>query len=324
MRAPNFWRRNGLVPRLLSPVAALYAQAARRRIARGRPQRLPVPLICVGNLVAGGAGKTPVALAVAAALQDGGVTPVFLTRGYGGREAGPLVVQADQQSAEAVGDEPLLLARQAVTVMARDRPAGAALAIESGAQVIVMDDGFQNPSLAKDLSLLVVDAAYGFGNGRVMPAGPLREDLSAGLGRASGVVVLRGAETAREVALPSGLPRLDAALRPARSDLAGRRVLAFAGIGRPEKFFASLETLGAVLVERLAFADHHRYRADELSRLRQRAEAAGCTLITTEKDMARLPAPERFGIDTLPVSVVWDDPAQLEALLRPIVEAAGG
>ncbi len=322
MRAPDFWRKGGLLPTLLSPLAALYGQASGRRLQRGSGLRLPVPVVCVGNLVAGGAGKTPVALSLAEALRARGLRPFFLTRGYKGRLAGPLLVDAASQDAEAVGDEPLLLAGQAPTVLSRDRPAGARLALAEGAEVLIMDDGFQNPSLVKDLSLLVVDAAYGFGNGRVMPAGPLREPLVQGLARADAVVLLGGGEAELDLSLPAGLPCLRARLAPSGriGDLG--RVFAFAGIGRPEKFFASLRAAGAEVVGSLGFPDHHRYTARDLARLRRSAEAAGAGLITTEKDLLRLKREEREGIAVFPVAVVWEDRAALDALLDRLLEGA--
>lgn len=318
MRAPDFWRRPGVLPTLLSPLACAYDLVGRNRRAGVTGLRLPIPVICIGNLVLGGAGKTPVALAVAAALLQRGVRPCFLSRGYGGSLPGPLLVDPARHRADAVGDEPLLLARSAPTVVSRDRPAGARLALEQGAEVLILDDGFQNPSLQKDLSLLVVDAAYGFGNGKVVPAGPLRESLSGGLARADALVLLRGGERSRTPVLPSDLPCLGAGLEPQTALPAGR-YLAFAGIGRPEKFFASLRFQGVKLVGSLAFPDHHRYAAEDLARLRREAEAAQAQLITTEKDLVRLGIEEREGIAVFPVALVWDDPDQLEQLLDPLL-----
>ncbi len=322
MRAPDFWRRTGILPGLLSPLALAYDLAGRRRRSGIEGLRLPIPVICVGNLVLGGAGKTPVALALAEALLQRGLNPSFLTRGYGGRLAGPLLVDPERQSAQEVGDEPLLLAGRAPTVVSRDRPAGARLAMEQGAQVLIMDDGFQNPSLRKDFSLLVVDAAYGFGNGKVFPAGPLRESLAGGLARADAVVLLRGGEPTICSELPSDLPCLAAQLKP-RSDLPEGRYFAFAGIGRPEKFFASLKAADVDLAGSLAFPDHHRYAAEDLARLRREAEAVGAQLITTEKDLVRLSLEERDGIAVFPVSLVWDDPAALDRLIERALKERG-
>ncbi|MBC6405933.1 MAG: tetraacyldisaccharide 4'-kinase [Rhodospirillales bacterium] len=320
MRAPGFWCRDGFLARLLSPLGAVYTAAGRRRQRRARPKRLPIPVICIGNLVAGGAGKTPVALAVAAAVKSRGLRPCFLTRGFGGSLAGPLWVDPLRQNASEVGDEPLLLARAADCVVSADRPLGADLALTRRPDVLILDDGFQNPSLAKDLSLLVVDSAYGFGNGRVLPAGPLREPLKEGLARANALVLLDGDEPRCALDLVSDLPRLEARLA-AEGAFDGRRVFAFAGIGRPGKFYASLKALGAELVGSLAFPDHHRYSAAELSRLKAAAEAKNAALITTEKDLVRIDEVDRKGIASLPVAVTWQDPETLAALLAPLLDS---
>ena len=317
MRAPDFWTGDGTLATLLAPLGAGYDLAGRLRRALVQPLTAKVPVICVGNLVAGGAGKTPVVLALVAALTARGVAVHCLTRGYGGCLPGPRRVDAARDSAGQVGDEALLLARAAPTWVARDRAAGARAATEDGAQVLVMDDGFQNPALAKDLSLLVIDGAYGFGNRRVMPAGPLRESPTRGLARADAVVLLGHDERNLETSLGTRLPVLRARLAPdpGGARLAGRKVLAFAGIGRPEKFFATLSELGAVLAETRAFPDHHPFSAAELRDLRARAQALGATLVTTEKDAVRLESETRDGIETLAVTVAWDDPAALQALL---------
>ncbi len=279
-----------------------------------------MPVFCIGNLVLGGAGKTPVALALAEMLLGRGLRPCFLTRGYGGREAGPLLVDPDRHGSSDVGDEPLLLARKAPTIVARDRRAGAELALKQGADALILDDGFQNPSLVKDLSLLVVDAAYGFGNGRVFPAGPLRERLTEGLARADAVVLLEGGEPASRLDLPQSLPCFKARLQARGRAEGDGQYLAFAGIGRPEKFFASLRVAGVDLAGTLAFPDHHRYAAEDLARLRRDAEARGARLITTEKDLVRLSKEEREGIAVFPVAVAWEEPQALERLVNSVLK----
>jgi tetraacyldisaccharide 4'-kinase len=325
MRAPDFWQHDGALAQLLSPLGSAYQLAGALRRSTARPWRAPRPVICVGNLVAGGAGKTPVALSLLALLTERGLKPAALTRGYGGSAAGPLRVDPAQHDAAAVGDEALLLAAAAPTWVARDRVAGAKAALAGGAEVIVMDDGFQNPRLAKDLSLLVIDAAYGLGNGRVMPAGPLRETAASGLARADALVVLGGGgdkseayigETEKNLA--ARLPCLRAELVPvagAQSDaLKGRRVFAFAGIGRPEKFFQTLRDLGAEVVGTEAFADHQPYTRTTLERLRLAAAAAKAQLVTTAKDAVRLgPAQD---IAVLEVTLAWEDKGTLLALLE--------
>jgi len=300
----------------LAPLGALYGLAGRRRMAAAEPHRAGAPVVCVGNLVAGGAGKTPVGLAVAAALRARGGAVHTLTRGHGGRERGPLLVDPARHGADAVGDEALLLAADFPCWVARDRAAGANAAVAAGAGAIVMDDGFQNPGLFKDVSLVVVDGAVGFGNGRLIPAGPLRERVADGLARADALAIL-GEDRTGVAALAQGLPVLRGRLEPPpdSTGLRGRRVLAFAGIGRPEKFFATLEALGAELAGRVPFADHHPYRPAEVAALLERAAALGALPVTTAKDAVRLPADTRARVHVLPVTVAWEDPGALDRLL---------
>ncbi|EWY40356.1 tetraacyldisaccharide 4'-kinase [Skermanella stibiiresistens SB22] len=317
MRTPAYWYAPpGLAARLLRPAGGLFAAIGKVRQASITPEHPGVPVICVGNLVAGGAGKTPVALAIASALTDRSVH--FLTRGYGGRETGPILVEGDRHDAAAVGDEALLLARARPTWVARDRVAGAKAAAAAGAEVIVMDDGFQNPRLAKDLSILVVDGGAGFGNGHVIPAGPLREPVADGLARADAVVVLGRDVSGVAEAVGAKVPVLHARLVPdpaVAGTLRGRRVVAFAGIGRPAKFFATVEEIGAQLVGRIAFADHHPYAPDEVMRLVEHAASLDAALVTTAKDAVRLPRDAREMVQTIPVTVAWDDPKALDRLL---------
>jgi tetraacyldisaccharide 4'-kinase len=290
MRAPGFWwGKPGVASFLLSPVALIYGAIAERRMAQDGA-RIGIPVICVGNPTVGGAGKTPTAIAIASMLIAAGEKPMFLTRGYGGRLAGPVMVEA-AHTAVQVGDEPLLLARVAPTIKAEDRVAGARIAKEHGASVIVMDDGFQNPSLAKDLSLLVTDAR-GIGNGMVLPAGPLRAPLAPQLDRAQALLVVGdGASAVEQIARQKGLPVFHAGLEPdsdAVAALRGQKFLAFAGIGSPEKFFATLAAAEIDAPVRRGFGDHHRYTAAEAQALVREAEAGKLGLLTTEKDLARL------------------------------------
>jgi len=315
---PEFWARRGLLSTLLEPAAWVYGQAAAARRRWITPWRAPVPVLCVGNLVAGGAGKTPVTLSLARRLRERGWRVHILSRGYGGRLAGPVSVDAARHQATDVGDEPLLLAEAAPCWVAHDRVAGAKAAVAAGAELLVLDDGFQNPTLAKDLSLVVVDGGYGFGNGRLLPAGPLREPLAEGLARAD-AIVLMGDDTVEISGTTGAKPVLRAQLVPENGEeVAGRSVLAFAGIGRPAKFFATLEAAGARLVARHAFPDHHRYADDELAHLRAEAERAGAMLVTTAKDWVRLPPRLREPVRVLRVTVAWDDVAALERLLAPL------
>jgi tetraacyldisaccharide 4'-kinase len=315
MRAPDFWQKGGVLPALLSPLGALYGASVALKAANARPFDPGLPVICVGNLTAGGSGKTPVALAIAELLRARGHRPYFLTRGYGGSERGPALASRGH-TASVMGDEALLLARTAPTIVARNRAAGARLAKEKGASVLVMDDGHQNFSLRKTLSLVVVDAETGFGNGHRIPAGPLREPVAQGLARTDAVVLI--GDGAPDLKNYTG-PVLRAHLAADGTAFAGQDVFAFAGIGRPEKFTASLEAAGAHLTGRCFFDDHHPYTDDEITQLK--LLAGGAVLVTTEKDFVRLTVQQRENIKVLKVSAGFDDVAAMDALLDSAVPA---
>jgi tetraacyldisaccharide 4'-kinase len=321
MRAPEFWRRDDTAARLLraamGPFSWAYGASVAWKARHALPYHAKAKVICVGNLTVGGTGKTPVAIAIAQALIARGRKPAFVSRGYGGKQRGPLAVNSYKDRAADVGDEPLLLALTAPTFIARDRAAAATLA-EQNADVIVMDDGHQNFSLEKDLSLVVVDGEDGFGNGRVLPAGPLREPIAQGLARADAVIVL--GDGTPDLLKFNGLV-LRAGLRTTAIPQVNGKVVAFAGIGRPEKFFASLRAFGAEIVDARAYPDHTAYTAAEIARLKARARDAGAALITTEKDYVRLTDAERVGIAFLPVHAAFDDPAALEHLLDTLGHA---
>jgi tetraacyldisaccharide 4'-kinase len=302
MREPAFWWRNsgilpGLLSTLLAPVAAGYGIAAARRMRGQGPHigaRAGVPVICVGNFTLGGSGKTPTAIAIAGMLAAAGHKPALLTRGYGGAEAGPVIVDPHHDDAAKVGDEALLLAQAAPTIVARDRVAGASTATANGADVIVMDDGLQNPSLQKDFSIAVVDGSRGVGNGRVFPAGPLRAPLAAQFACVDALLVIGGSAGAAGLdndIRTRRIPVFHGELEPDRAAIdaaGGRPVLAFAGIGNPDKFFATVTAAGIEIAERRAFADHHRYSGEEAGDLVMQAERRGLRLLTTAKDHARM------------------------------------
>lgn len=326
MKAPAFWwREAGIASSVLAPVAAIFGAVAGRRMDRPGA-RAGVPVVCVGNVTVGGSGKTPTAIRLASILREIGHSPAFLTRGYGGSLCGPVAVDTALHGSAEVGDEALLLARVAPTIVSRDRPAGAALAVSLGVDVIVMDDGLQNPSLAKDLALAVFDGAVGIGNGRVLPAGPLRAPMAAQWPRIGAVLVIGAGQPGDAIARDAarrGLAVWRAALVPtggAGDQLAGRPVLAFAGIGRPAKFFDTCRSLGmSVEIER-AFADHHPYRAEEISALLDEAEARNLVPVTTEKDAVRLAGlralEPRLGlIRTVAIEVELDDEEGLRRFL---------
>lgn len=288
--------------------------------------RASLPVVCVGNVTVGGSGKTPAAIAIAAALRGHGWRPAFLTRGHGGELAGPVLVDPARQAFPQIGDEACLLARHAPTVVARDRPAGAALAASIGADILVMDDGLQNASLIKDLGIAVFDGAVGIGNGRILPAGPLRAPLAAQWQRVDAVLIVGPGLPGEEIARHSerrGLPVLRAAIEPdpqAAGALRGRRVLAFAGIGRPDKFFATLREIGAQLAATRGFADHHPFGIAQVRRLLDRAERDDLLPVTTEKDLARLSPyadaePRIARIRALPVTLAFAEPDVASQLL---------
>lgn len=328
MLAPSFWWKPGR-GRLLAPLAAVYGAAAWLRLQQ-RGRSAGVPVICLGNLTVGGAGKTPAALAVARILLAAHERPFFLSRGYGGRLAGPVLVNRSVHEAIDVGDEPLLLARLAPTIVARDRVGGAQAARFGGARVIVMDDGFQNPSLKKDLSILVVDNSRGIGNGRIIPAGPLRAPLQIQLRRAQALLIVGPGDAGGTVAAIGrrrGLAIFHGRLEPDRRYLAalrGRRILAFAGIADPQKFFATLADAGIEIAERRSFADHHRYTAREAQMLLAQADARNLLLLTTEKDHVRLAGNPQLATlagraGALPVRLVIEqDQAFQEMILKAV------
>jgi tetraacyldisaccharide 4'-kinase len=335
--APFWWyRKRGPLAAVLAPLGQLYGALAGASAARIEPYRSRLPVICIGNFTAGGGGKTPTAIAVVGLLKALGERPVFLTRGYGGTNEGPVRVEKDS-TAEAVGDEPLLLARHAPTIVAADRAAGAKMidGLDAGtadASVIIMDDGFQNPQLAKDFSLIVADSGLGLGNGLVMPAGPLRAPLAEQMPRADALLLIGESGVAQPL-----VKAFEAAAKPvlkARMVTKGDArwlgvlpVIGFAGIANPKKFFLSLSANGARLIETRAFPDHHRLSERQAARLLKRARAANAMLITTEKDWVRLPEDDgtsaaelKHRSRPLPVVIELDNALALQALLVAALE----
>ena len=327
MQAPKFWyRSHSWQAVFLSPLGKLYAWATARRRKNVHRAQVDIPVICIGNLNVGGTGKTPTTIALAQLLTARGIAVHIVSRGYGGSLAAVTQVDPRSHSADETGDEPLLMAAFAPTWVANERVSGARAAQNAGADMILLDDGFQDPSLTKDLSIVVVDAARGFGNERCLPAGPLREPVHVGLKRAHAVISIGEPEaqsqfqekSARQM---SRIKHLAASLKPIEMGMpwAEGRYLAFAGIGDPEKFFATLRGLGARLVRTVTLNDHQKLARPMIQRLIKEAQSMNAQLVTTEKDAARLPSDLRSGILSLPVRLEFEDVQALENLLEPVL-----
>jgi len=322
---PKFWQKKStfasIIPDLLIPFSVVYYSIVLFRNRRIKPEKLSIPVICAGNLTVGGAGKTPLALKIAQEIKKLSQKKIaFISRGYGGNNQEPLQVDPASHSATDVGDEPLLLARIAETWVGKDRLQTAKAAIENGAKILIMDDGLQNHAIIKDLSFAAVDGGFGLGNALVIPAGPLREPLMKGLKRTDAVIFI-GDDKNDELPFLSRYARaIRATLQPTDAkNLKGKKAIAFAGIGRPEKFFETLENIGIQLIDKIAFPDHRFYRRVELIELAARAEKLDCILITTEKDHVRLPANFQEKILALPVQLEISDHTVFDVLLQPFL-----
>lgn len=321
MRPPEFWQTGGTAARLLDPLGQIYGAITAARLKRAPSTTVSVPVISIGNLTVGGTGKTPVVRDLGTRLQQAGHTPAVVLRGYGGKLKGPSLVDTYVHTVLDVGDEALLHARDGATWVARNRANGAKAAVAQGATAILLDDAHQHPSLTKDLSIIVVDGATGFGNHRVIPAGPLREDVRAGLARADAVAIIGTDRTNLAQRLPTSLPVLTGTLEPGADSayLRGRKVVAFAGLGRPGKFFETLAALGARIVAAHPFDDHHLYQPADIQPILDEAFDIDALPVTTEKDAMRLSPDQRQQVDVVKVAVKWSDPANVEALLHRVL-----
>lgn len=313
MKTPKYWQSNSLLSKLLTPLGKLYGLLTQLRLKIKKSPHVTIPVICIGNITAGGTGKTPVSLSIARLLINSMYHPFFLSRGYGGKLRN-VIVSHKKHSAKDVGDEPLLLAKRAPVVVNADRYKGACLAIQQGADILIMDDGFQNPSLHKDLSFLVFDGGYGIGNGKIIPAGPLRETFADGIKRADALIIL--GKDKHHLAERSQLPVFFAHTEPAQTAISGSKILAFAGIGHPQKFYHTLMSMGFEIAETIDFPDHHFYTPKELDMIIAKARSLNAEIYTTSKDYVKIPSLYHKEINVLEISVVWDEPEKLLAFIR--------
>lgn len=322
---PIFWKRKTPLSAIMLPASLLYSFAGLLRKMITSKYYAKVPVICVGNVTVGGAGKTPVVLALTQLLSAQGFKVAIASRGYKGEITKPTLVDKNRHTVNSVGDEPLMLARIAPTYIAAIRPLAIQMAEENGANIVIMDDGLQNPSIAKTLSILVIDGKYGIGNGFIMPAGPLRESLSSGISKVDAVILVGSDDTNilnnKAFSRYKPIPVIRARLEP-NGNLPDKTIpyIAFAGIGNPDKFFATLIENGYNIAKTISFPDHYNYSDNDINTLIQSAESSGAGLITTEKDEVRLPLFVRKKVKVLPVRIVWDDEKQIRTILEKILK----
>lgn len=320
MKTPKYWQSNSFISKMLAPLGFVYGALTQARLKIVKPKKVEIPVICIGNITAGGTGKTPVSISIAKLLGIEMYHPYFVTRGYGGQLQN-VIVNNKKHTAAEVGDEPLLLSQQAPVVVNADRYAGAELAIKNGADVIVMDDGFQNPTLYKNLSFLVFDGTYGIGNGKIIPAGPLRETFRNGIKRADALIIL--GKDKHNLAEKSGLPVFYGHTEAVQTcNIENPNVVAFAGIGHPQKFYHTLCQQGFNVVETIDFPDHHFYSCEELDKILEKAKTLNAEVYTTSKDYVKIPHLLQKEIKVLEVAVVWDNPEQLIEFVRKKISSA--
>jgi len=313
MRTPDFWKYRTLISSLLLPASLLYSLGVMIRIALTTPQKFPVHIICIGNLVAGGAGKTPVAISLGKLLKAQGKKAFFLSRGYKSQNSGTLKVDKTLHTALEVGDEPLLLAEVLPTIVSKNRIAGIEAAIKQGAEIIIMDDGFQNPTIHKDVSLLVIDGMYGFGNQRLIPAGPMRETIKQAVKRASCLIMMGEDEQQILTLFPDSLPVLYAKTTPVivNPKITTENIIAFCAIARPRKFYRTLQEIGCQIKETFSYPDHYVFKKSDLDRIVEKARIHNALMVTTEKDFVKLPAEMQLKVTAIPITVTFADESSL-------------
>lgn len=310
MKTPEYWQTDSFLSKLLAPISVFYGFITQLRLKFHKSPKVDVPVICIGNITAGGTGKTPVSLAIARMLINDVYHPFFITRGYGGKIKN-VIVNNKKHTPKDVGDEPLLLSKIAPVAVNPNRYKAAKLAIKEGADLIIMDDGFQNPSLHKDLSFLVFDGSYGIGNGKIIPSGPLRETFEDGIKRADALIIM--GEDKHKLAKRTKLPVFFAHIEAPQTVLGKRDIIAFAGIGHPQKFYQTLKEQGFNLIKTFDFPDHHFYNKKELENIIIEAQRLNADIYTTGKDFVKIPHSQQNRIKVLEISVVWEKP---EALLN--------
>ena len=321
MRTPNHWQNNNLLSRLLMPFGWIYFQLSLWRHKIARSVDIGVPVICVGNIVAGGAGKTPTVMYLGKLLSKR-LKVAFLTRGYGGAFSGPIKVNPHKHTFQDVGDEALLLSKIAPTWVSKNRLDGGLAAKLDGAQIILMDDGFQNPTIGKTFSILVFDGPYGLGNNQLIPSGPLRETLGRGMSRADAVVIIGEDLHDLQSKIPENIPLFSVTTSPIISKKlkVAKSVIGFAGIGRPRKFLETLKTLNVEIQDFVPFPDHHKFRNSEIEDLIRKASETGAQLVTTTKDFVRLPPNTKNSIIAMDIELNWANQNQIKALLEQVLD----
>lgn len=317
MKTPKYWQSNSFISKLLTPLGYIYGALTGLRIKLKKPKKAEIPVICIGNITAGGTGKTPVSISVAKLLSGEMFHPYFVSRGYGGKLQN-VIVNNKKHTARDVGDEPLLLSAQAPVVVNADRYKAAQTATEQGADVVIMDDGFQNPGLHKDLSFLVFDGHYGIGNGKIIPAGPLRETLENGIKRADAVIIL--GKDKHNLAQRCGLPVFFGHTEAAQTTINNQDAIAFAGIGHPQKFYHTLKQQGFNVVKTIDFPDHHFYTREELDAIVKEAQKLNAQIYTTGKDFVKIPPLYSQDINVLEIAVVWDKPEELLNFIKQKIQ----